>query len=138
MQQDAWILPGLLAQAGDRPLRWVLLHHACPGRGDHFDWMFEPLQAEAPLPSARVPDEPASIAIGGRLQLEPAPDHRRDYLNAPTAPRDLSGGRGTVRRIASGSWCSDGRLLTLRRDERGDQTWLTLPSAAQLTLERIA
>lgn len=138
MQQDAWILPGLLAQAGDRPLRWVLLHHACPGQGDHFDWMFEPLQADAPLPSARVPDEPASIAIGGRLHLEPAPDHRRDYLNAPTAPRELSGGRGTVRRIASGSWCSDGRLLTLRRDEGGDQTWLTLPSAAQLALERIA
>lgn len=138
MQQDAWILPGLLAQACARPLRWVALHHACPTRGDHIDWMFEPVQAGAPLPSARIPVEPASIAVGGRLRLEPAPDHRRDYLDAPAGPRQLSGDRGTVRRIASGSWCSDGRQITLRQDAGDDRIWLVVASPAPLTLERIA
>ncbi len=138
MQQDAWILPGLLAQAGDRPLRWVALHHACPERGDHVDWMFEPRQVDAPLPSARVPAEPASIAIGERLHLEPGPDHRRDYLDAPAEPRQLSGGRGTVRRIAAGTWSSDGRRITLRQDEGDDRIWLVIASPALLTLERIA
>jgi hypothetical protein len=137
VQQDAWNLPGLLAQAGDRPLRWVALHHACPERGDHVDWMFEPTQEDAPLSSARIPVEPASIAIGGRLHLEPGPDHRRDYLDAPAEPRQLSGGRGTVRRIALGSWCSDGRQITLRQDAGDDRIWLVV-SSVPLTLERIA
>lgn len=137
MQQDAWNLPGLLAQAGGRPLRWVALHHACPERGDHVDWMFEPTQEDAPLSSARIPVEPASIAIGGRLHLEPGPDHRRDYLDAPAEPRQLSGGRGTVRRIALGSWCSDGRQITLRQDAGDDRIWLVV-SSVPLTLERIA
>ncbi|MBU6208846.1 MAG: hypothetical protein KGR22_02940 [Planctomycetes bacterium] len=138
MQQDAWILPGLLAQAGDRPLRWVALHHACPERGEHVDWMFEPTQADAPLPSARIPVEPASIALGGRLHLEPAPNHRREYLDAPAGPRSLSGDRGTVRRIASGSWRSDGRRITLRQDAGEDRIWLVVASPVPLTLERIA
>ncbi|MBM4051603.1 MAG: hypothetical protein FJ270_02520 [Planctomycetes bacterium] len=100
--------------------------------------MFEPPDEAAPLPSARVRAEPASITIGGQLRLEPAPNHRRDYLDAPAAPRQPSGGHGTLRRIAAGSWCSDGRLITLRQDHGDNQTWLALPSAAELTLERIA
>ena len=99
--------------------------------------MFEPTQEDAPLPSARIPVEPASIAIGGRLHLEPGPDHRRDYLDAPAEPRQLSGGRGTVRRIALGSWCSDGRRITLRHDAGDDRIWLVV-SSVPLTLERIA
>lgn len=138
MQQDAWILPGLLTQVCERPLRWVALHHACPRRGDHVDWMFEPSQTDAPLPSARVPIEPARVAIGGRLHLEPAPDHRRDYLQAPAEPRELSDGRGQVRRIAAGSWCSDGRQITLRQDEGDERIWIVVDSPSPLTLERIA
>lgn len=100
--------------------------------------MFEPTQEDAPLPSARIPVEPASIALGGRLHLEPAPNHRREYLDAPAEPRSLSGNRGTVRRIASGSWRSDGRRITLRQDAGEDRIWLVVASPVPLTLERIA
>jgi len=114
-----------------------VLHHACPVRGDHFDWMFEPKRPDLPLPSARIPVEPASIAIGERLHLEPGPDHRRDYLEAPAEPRQLSGGRGTVQRIAAGTWSSDGRRITLQQHGGDDLVWLFIASSALLTLERI-
>jgi hypothetical protein len=100
--------------------------------------MFEPAQPDAPLPSARVPVEPARVAIGGRLHLEPGPDHRRDYLDAPAEPRVLSGDRGSVRRIAAGTWTSDGRRITLRQGADDEFIWVVAASPAPLTLERIA
>ena len=100
--------------------------------------MFEPLRAEATLASARVRSDPASVAPGGHLELGKAPEHRRDYLTAPLEPWELSGGRGTVRRIAAGSWTAGDGLVTLHWDNSlAGQAWRAVPTPAGLTMERL-
>jgi hypothetical protein len=95
-----------------RPLaatRTVLLRHfdippeAGLG-GDHYDWMIEPWEGSPALITFRLHNridlphlEPWTFA-GERLA-----DHRRDYL---TYEGHVSGGRGTVQRVASGQCVS--------------------------------
>jgi hypothetical protein len=94
--------------------RWVLLRHELPDGSWHHDWMFEhPSTGDAA--SAAGGAEGAGGAGGGLItfKLEPSvswppeagfeaerlADHRREYLEYEGP---ISGGRGGVRRVASG------------------------------------
>lgn len=92
------------------PGRTVLLRHYLPDRSWHYDWLIEPPGGDEPerVPTLRLrirPDE-ASGPFAAAL-LEP---HRRAYL---TYQGPVSGDRGAVRRIASGT------CTALAETERG-------------------
>jgi hypothetical protein len=94
-------------------LRTVVLEHQAPG-GVHYDWLLEPPPSQ-PLPegrlwAVRVPLPPSLWTAEGSLDLELLPPHRREYLDYEGP---LSGGRGSVRRIASGTFWP--RLWTPQR-----------------------
>ena len=77
-----------------RPRRWVVLSHTGHGP-DHHDVMIEraPGGELATWRARRWPPTPGDA-------LEPLPDHRRAYLDYEGP---ISGGRGRVRRVASGT-----------------------------------
>lgn len=75
--------------------RVVVLLHTLPDGSSHFDWMTERDGVLVTFRLARSPAEPGWTA-------QPAtrlPDHRLAYL---TFEGEIAGGRGTVRRVASG------------------------------------
>jgi hypothetical protein len=89
--------------------RTVLLRHfeIPPEAGlgsDHYDWMIEPWEGSPTLMTFRLhnridlPYLETWTIVGERLA-----DHRRDYL---TYEGPVSGGRGQVRRVASGQCVS--------------------------------
>lgn len=78
----------------------VVLLHVLPG-STHHDWLFE-RQPGGPLAAFRTPDRPDSLPASFRAAR--LPDHRSIYL---TYEGPVSGGRGTVRRLAAG----EARLL---------------------------
>ena len=100
-------------------LRFVVLQHS--GFGDpHFDLMFE-TSPGSPLATWRCDQWP----FGEQPNLEPLGDHRRAYLDYEGP---VSGNRGTVRRVESGTHVviengpeqlvvelEDGRKITLPR-----------------------
>lgn len=138
MPTDAWNLPNLLATPTRSPRRFVVLHHECPTRGPHLDWMFEPEASDAPLPSARLAADPRHAGPGTTLLLEPGPDHRRAYLDADSEPRELSGGRGLVRLEAAGTWAVSGGTLAVHWEGlAAPQAWRATPGPDGLTLERL-
>ncbi len=107
-------------------LRTVLLKHA--RRADtHLDWMFEtpgPDARTAALTTYRLSAPWWHWPALGRLPLTPLPPHRRAYLTRQGA---LTGDRGTVTRVASGSlvllgWHAAGGTLVLRPDDPGTPT----------------
>jgi hypothetical protein len=74
-------------------LRYVVLHHdGIPE--PHYDLMFE-TSPGSPLATWRSPAWPPQADA----PLIPLPDHRAEYLSYEGP---VSGGRGTVRRVASG------------------------------------
>jgi hypothetical protein len=74
-------------------LRYVVLHHT--GVDDpHYDLMFETESGSA-LKTFRL----ARWPVEGTIAATPLPDHRREYLDYEGA---ISGGRGNVRRVATG------------------------------------
>ena len=76
------------------PLRYVVLRH--DGIPDpHFDVMWEQ-RPGSPLMTVRSHDWP----MRDPTRFEALPDHRRDYLDYEGP---VSGGRGHVRRVASGT-----------------------------------
>lgn len=77
----------------------VLLLHELPDGTSHFDWLIQRNGGEdAPLISFRVRER---IDSGGAKSFaaERLPDHRAAYL---TYEGEISGGRGRVRRVATG------------------------------------
>lgn len=93
--------------------RTVLLEHRLPGGDWHIDWLLD-RDGRSPLLTFRLPRrQRAALALpgaGGGCQLlsipppsaftaERIPDHRRRYLDFEGP---ISGGRGSVRRIAEG------------------------------------
>jgi hypothetical protein len=82
--------------------RCVILEHRHRG-GRHFDWLFEhpdwPRGLHAPLWAGRVERGPGAWSEHERLTVVPLPPHRRVYLDRQGV---LTGGRGRVRRVASG------------------------------------
>lgn len=83
------------------PQVWVLLRHDGSPEGVHFDWMLQPPgPSETPLLSFRVAVRVDGMGEGG-FEAERVADHRAAYL---TYEGPISGGRGRVRRVASGRW----------------------------------
>lgn len=79
--------------------RWVLLLHELPDRSWHYDWMMQSPPAHVSgLITFRVFDRPDEEHVD-RLLAERLPDHREVYLEYEGV---VSGGRGTVRRVAGG------------------------------------
>ena len=104
-------------------MRYVLLHHVGHGRS-HFDLMLDVGGGEM-LESYRLPDWPPGDDLA-----EPAPPHRRDYLDF-RGDRPVSGNRGHVRFIEVGHYVRGGGTLTLRPDDsRLPPRRVTLPDAA--------
>jgi len=76
----------------------VLLDHQCPDGSRHYDWMIEPGARAPRLLTFRV-DRRIDSPSCDRFDAERIADHRRAYL---TYEGPISGGRGTVRRVAAG------------------------------------
>ena len=74
-------------------LRYVVLHHTGFDE-DHYDLMLE-LEPGSKLSTWRMPHWPPQAGD----QFTAIAEHRRDYLDYEGA---VSGGRGSVRRVASG------------------------------------
>ncbi len=75
----------------------VLLLHTFPDGSCHYDWMLEPGGGGALLTyrvGSRIDDAKVT-----RFAAERLADHRREYLEYEG---EVSGGRGSVRRLASG------------------------------------
>lgn len=97
-------MQGKIAETG----RFVFLRHSVPetfqpvtGRGDHFDLMLEP-SSEASLWTWAVEQNIFNADRKSfRCNADRLPDHRRVYLDFEGA---VSGGRGTVKRVASGTF----------------------------------
>lgn len=90
-------------------LRTVLLRHQLPDGAFHFDWMFQTdFKPETRLATFRV-TAPIHHPEIDQFDAERTSDHRSDYL---TYQGPLSGGRGSVVRVASG---------TVEVDERSDE-----------------
>lgn len=114
------------------PRMVVLLHETPAGypRGTHFDLMFEHAGALRTWAAESIPK------LNETLAAEQLSDHRLAYLDFEGA---LSGGRGTVQRVASGRFElldeAPGKLvlevksdklqglLTLIRDQAAAQRW---------------
>lgn len=81
--------------------RAAVLRHELPDGSHHFDWLFEQASGSDPderaLIAWRLPAPPTGA--GGRFEAVRLPPHRRLYLDFEGP---VSGGRGTVTRIASG------------------------------------
>jgi hypothetical protein len=86
--------------------RYVILYHDFPA--PHWDLF---LERGGVLASWRLLAEPRP---GASVPCEPAPDHRLHYLDYEGP---VSGGRGSVRRVAAGNYCADGDAVTF---ETGD------------------
>lgn len=101
-------------------LRTAVLQHTTAD-GVHHDWLMEdpaledPMAEQARLWTARIQAPPTQWARLGRIQLQVIPPHRRAYLTYQGA---VSGGRGRVRRVATGRcvpqlWSSERAVLLL-------------------------
>lgn len=84
--------------------RMVLLLHEVPGGASHFDWLIQrPGEEHEPPTTRRLisfrmrhrPDDPSGVVLLG----ERMKDHRNAYLDYDGP---VSGGRGSVRRVARG------------------------------------
>lgn len=83
----------------------VLLLHELPDGTSHVDWMIAPdSEGREPLITFRLDHRVDEMTDGQRLLARRIGDHRPAYLTYEGA---VSGGRGTVRRLARGvvvSW----------------------------------
>ena len=116
----------------EKPLRYVVLRHEGVEE-PHFDLMFETSPASA-LSTWRSPEWPLKVGT----KVTRLPDHRPWYL---TYEGEISGARGWVRRVASGTHrllehtelimateLEDGTVLRLYRGNPG--VALVLPPSA--------
>lgn len=78
-------------------MRAVLLLHELPDGTSHYDWMIERCE-QGPLVAFRV-GERIDVRTCFEWTAQRLPDHRRAYLDYEG---EVSGGRGHVRRVASG------------------------------------
>ena len=94
------------AEAGGGWLPAAVIEHDAPG-GRHFDLLLAVRRPEGPDDRAcatwRCEEDPSALPAGGGCMTEPLDDHRAEYLSL-RGPRELSGGRGSVRPVANGRW----------------------------------
>ncbi|HEX8323745.1 MAG TPA: hypothetical protein VF595_07505 [Tepidisphaeraceae bacterium] len=102
--------------------RYVVLHHTGYGQ-PHFDLMLE-TDTIGPLLTWRLSEWPP--ADGGVAAI-PLPPHRRTYL---TFEGPVSGGRGDVRRVESGTYDTIEVSASAVRIVLGDQSF-TLPKVTK-------
>lgn len=103
-------------------LRYAILKHtAHPQHADHFDLMFE-IESGSSLATFRAKTWPPDSAV------ERIADHRRDYLDYEGP---ISGGRGEVKRIASGTFVFQTRACTHWHLLLDNQTHLILRFASK-------
>ncbi len=96
------------------PLSWptVQLLHELPDGTRHVDWMMaQDSRGRLPLITFRLEGRVDELADGERLVARRIDDHRREYL---TYEGQISGDRGTVRRLARGM---------LRAIDTGPREW---------------
>ncbi len=104
------------------PLRYVVLHHT--GVADpHFDLMLE-RESGSLLQTWRSPTWP----IKNAGTLAPLPDHRPIYLEYEGK---VSGNRGTVRRVSTGTCAVDEAGKLRLTDEAGAVYEVAVPRAAR-------
>lgn len=104
--------------------RWVLLEHTLPDGARHYDWLIDPDgRPETPLMSFRTMARVDRPGEGG-FEAERIHDHRRVYLEYEG---EISGGRGSVRRVAAGPCrverCDRVVQLSMSVDEPGAVWW---------------
>lgn len=108
-------------------LRWVLLRHDLPSGGWHFDWMLQRSSGAEGLLTFRVESRPDQPGFGF-FEADRLDDHRTAYLDYEG---EVSGGRGSVRRVASGVLVSldeEGGRLEVEIDVEGERwRWLGVP-----------
>jgi hypothetical protein len=110
----------------------VLRHDLADG-SHHFDWLIAP-NAKSPLLTFRSDRPLHALAPGESTPVERLNDHRRVYL---TYEGPISGGRGTVRRVAGGEVTAcepgeNGLILRLRWENGPDVqlVWLKLDGSS--------
>ncbi|MCH2147927.1 MAG: hypothetical protein MK095_00645 [Phycisphaerales bacterium] len=111
------------------PRKLVLLEHVSPDQPVHVDWMIaKDHGGHAPLETYRITMRLDAMKSGGSQILEPLADHRPRYLRCDGP---LGGGRGHVRRLATGrAWSGhDQNALIVQ--------WKTGPAAGRLQQVRI-
>jgi hypothetical protein len=99
----------------------VVVRHTEPGGGWHFDWMIDRVRGRDRVEGAagdalelmtfRTMVRPDDAMVRS-FDAERTPDHRAAYL---TREGEVSGGRGTVARVAAG-WCVVASLEAHRID----------------------
>lgn len=93
-------------------LQYVILEHTVNG-AVHFDLMLE-VEGQERLRTLQLPRWP--LLPGEEVGYTELPPHRRDYL---TYEGEVSGSRGTVRRIEAGTWLHDGAALLMHSHAGG-------------------
>lgn len=88
--------------------RAVQLEHETVSGSVHVDWLFERREGEARVRSFRLRTRIDALPPDEALRGEAMDDHRRLYLDFEG---ELSGGRGTVRQVASGE------VVSVREEE---------------------
>ncbi|MEN6506227.1 MAG: DNA polymerase ligase N-terminal domain-containing protein [Planctomycetaceae bacterium] len=120
--------------------RFVILEHSGHG-AVHWDFM---LESGAALATWQVGCDPCGLAVGEEAAARRLADHRLAYLTYEGA---VSGGRGSVRRVASGQYELVERQLdrwqvTLQSGRGGEVAefaiTLTSPGGTDWTLVRLS
>lgn len=90
-------MPETSRPEAERHRRFVILFHAHPTEGDHYDLMIED---GASLATWRIEQSPDSLAAGQSIACQPIGDHRLAYLEYEGP---VSGDRGHVTRHDAGN-----------------------------------
>jgi hypothetical protein len=107
--------------------RIALLLHSLADGSEHVDLLIAPDGSARPddareIPTWRCPTRPDCAAPGIQLPLQRIGDHRALYLRLE-GPRELDGGRGTVRPLRAGVASEHGDRIDVRWDDGGTSSW---------------
>lgn len=91
-------------------LQYVILEHTVNG-AVHFDLMLE-VEGQDRLRTLQLARWP--LLPGEEVALTELPPHRRHYL---TYQGEVSGNRGTVRRVETGTWAQAGAIIVLNAED---------------------
>lgn len=130
------------ADAGGGWLPAAVIEHDAPG-GRHFDLLLAVREPAGPDDRAcatwRCGTDPSALMAGGSCACESIDDHRAAYLTLE-GPRELPGGRGSVRPAARGRWRAAGaaRAAGATHAAHGTEAfeveWTTGRGAQRMTL----